>query len=1286
MLDLKYGLNYPFPHSVVHIIDNSMYTGELPVVVAEDPSLYSTIVVSGAPMGEDNKMVAINRSDVANVAYGLGRLEVSDIKKYGQAITYVNSLINQGAPVKFMRVTPDDAAYGAAIIAIQWRIDPDDGKLHVRFKNAPWPASLDRTRFKNTKRINEALITALNNTISEDGFTWKQRAFINVIPAGKGSIYNNMTFAVNMTNQSRKPANVRYIFSTIDTRTSQTVEQFGASLVNINNADRTDAIEAVNNVVARRIAGSSVLVPYVNEGAVQELFKDYFSLLNDYIEIGTASEYVKRVYASTNINTFDVIYGNYIYNGTDASIKLPYYQVDTVDTNIVRLGDEFLVDSLTIDGVNRAEQTFEAKVLEMSTGLMNSGDSVHVGDLYLTPSANSKQYPKVSVIASINQYTGAVTSITIPKVFPLQKQSNSYVIDVTTGSKIISLVIDELITTSGGEAQLNYASISAQYPDLLPYVTSGNIQAGDIIAGTDGGTFELYWVSKCTVTSNGSVIQLEVVKYNDYQMYYALDRNSHKNLLKGTGNVIAWAYDATKTADVSAPELNYIPADYTDAVLNLIGYAVIVGDKSTGEVEVTVNPYEFDGNPENRLTLPYAAKKFGAIPTSVTLNNDAVGTNYDVLSYAPAAVNTFSVRSLTPITNSPSTAETRVVYAIGDLVSVVVQEDTDKPYLFDASAPVVVDGGSSTGSVFYSVTQDDAKTEAGAAMAVDQEGNLLFYTGYNPSEADMADRYTGVIDPGDLSTDWAFIDPNGGDSLYVVVNGVITPTSGVTYTGSTGNVLVPSTAHTIIKVTDVDTDGNITAYTFIRTNPYNNSAETGVEVRNILSGTYKLMVINGYDGTALSDDYATTKVDEINVNTASASPLTITRYYVSGSLGTLLRIAPDNVVIPANYYNPSEYGVSLDSEDGGVRVTGGSTGFFDDENMNSIEFKWKYSALLVRAFKGELDRSIKSPTRCPAKYLFDGAYNTIVGANIVPELTYTPEEIINASTIFTEDEKEAILFDKSILSGIGNSIADIDVKAAMYELAVFRNFFGIPEDKRPVGQGSGLSLHLDSGVVDDNTMALVAKSFEKRFSTYNASWDIGGYTDSATGIDYTYLKWMVDHMFDHMATHTVNKPFAGKYASIPKENYIRSFPDIDTIDWEERNAAYLSGGNSWVIDPSGALVRRSQRTLYRASETSDLIQESNARTLSQLTYLLQNKIDSYILEYADDDTLQTMTDDCNIMFADWIGTRVDGLDISFERDINPKDGGEIVVCYVKVTFRALVLRVPIIVDVQRRNQ
>lgn len=91
------------------------------------------------------------------------------------------------------------------------------------------------------------------------------------------------------------------------------------------------------------------------------------------------------------------------------------------------------------------------------------------------------------------------------------------------------------------------------------------------------------------------------------------------------------------------------------------------------------------------------------------------------------------------------------------------------------------------------------------------------------------------------------------------------------------------------------------------------------------------------------------------------------------------------------------------------------------------------------------------------------------------------------------------------------------------------------------------------------------------------------------------------------------------------------------------------------------------------------------RTLSQLVYLLQNKINSYLLEYNDDGVLATLKDEVDNMFSNWVGNTVQDLEIIFKRDINPTDGGEIVVCYVNVTFRGLILRVPIIVNVQRRT-
>ena len=248
----------------------------------------------------------------------------------------------------------------------------------------------------------------------------------------------------------------------------------------------------------------------------------------------------------------------------------------------------------------------------------------------------------------------------------------------------------------------------------------------------------------------------------------------------------------------------------------------------------------------------------------------------------------------------------------------------------------------------------------------------------------------------------------------------------------------------------------------------------------------------------------------------------------------------------------------------------------------------------------------------------------------------------------------------------------------------YRCYQGIPEDKRPIGPGSGLSLHLDSGITDATTALAINQSFVKRFTNPNASWDIGGYV-TPDGISYTYTKRIVDNLFTHMKQYSVNKPFTGRYTNIGPDEYVSFFPDVDATDWELRELLYNSGGNAWVADVNGNLQRKSQRTLYREGDTSDLIQENNMRTLSQLVYLLQNKIDSYLLEYDDDGVLKTLKDECDNMFTNWIGNLVQALDISFERDINPEDGGEIVVCYCNVTFRGLILRVPIIVNVQRRT-
>jgi hypothetical protein len=411
------------------------------------------------------------------------------------------------------------------------------------------------------------------------------------------------------------------------------------------------------------------------------------------------------------------------------------------------------------------------------------------------------------------------------------------------------------------------------------------------------------------------------------------------------------------------------------------------------------------------------------------------------------------------------------------------------------------------------------------------------------------------------------------------------------------------------------------------------------------------------------------------------TPNWIYRVVVTNATASTFRVKCSAVTIPNNYYS-NDYGDALYSEAGGVCIQKGSTGFFDGD-YNSIEFKWGYSALLTQAFRGQIDPRILSPVRVPAKYLFDAGFNTVVGLAVIPMIDPDVKDVIFASTIFDEDDCEDIQNNPDLIKNI--TYEDIDVKQAMYDLMIERNYQRIPEAKRPIGPGSGLSLHLDSCYVDINGIKNINQSFQKRFDNPNASWDIGGYTDANTGITYTWTKRIVDNLVRHCKTYTVNKPYVNQYTAMQKSEYTSIFPDVDATDWDLRELMYQSGGNSWVADTNGVVTRRSQRTLKRDSVTSDLLQESNMRTLSQLVYLLQNKLDTYLLEYDDDGVLQTMSDECNVMFNGWVGTRVQSLSIRFERDKNI-DGRDIVVCYVDVTFRGLVLSIPIIVNVNRRTE
>ena len=1138
MIDAKYAMKYPMPHSVVHIIDNSMYTGQLPTVVADDPSLYATIVVSGTPMGEDGKVVKITRSDVASAAYGLGNLTTDDIKKYGQSITYPLSIINQGAPVQLLRITPEGSTYAVSTLVVQWRRDVsvNPGIFHVRIKEFDLPQDFILDRFKNKERLHNAIVKQVPTTvIDSDGTTWNQACFATFIGAGRGSIYNNFNMAVNFVPQNKRPANVKYEWVTIDTRSSSTIERFTASLVNINNQGRADYIETVNNAVAHRVPGSSIVVPTINEDAVKKVFSDYMKFYKEQLDAKTVITTLENnCYATLNVNTFDLLYGNYIYEGSNGSeTKLPFYQVDAFDTSIPRLEPQFrktVQMANPADYIPKEPDALYTDVLDNYTTGVKTG-SVRIGDTYLNTTGANNTKPMVSMVAGINQYTGSVTFVTVPKVFVLA-DDGSRIADASENplpSTPIALIYND--TVDGNNSMT-----------VKQAVSEGKVVANSVIAWVSGTTFKLYRVTSVTKASTASASAYTIgAAYDEAMTRMALD----------------WASMSTDVGNIIGRTSND-PAFFRPGatVLDTDDGKVAVNNYNITSADTSIDDSILAGH---RIVTLGTKCVFGAVPTEIVKTDDIIGAYYDVLLY---------------------------------------DEDAVVEYRLLAAQP------------------DDWATD--------------YYTKYYTCE---------------------------GEDTYVLVPQVPVWTENTYYSRSGSDP--QDYQYTLTTTQPGDWETNYTDY-FTRTGEDPDYVYVAVPAAPVFaSNTY-------YE----------------QVTSPAGEPSAIYRYLISGVQGSLYRISFDPTVIPYNYYS-DDYGINLSSELGGVSLKHGYTGFMDDETINSVEFKWKYSALLVKAYRGEIDPRIMSPTRVPAKYLFDGGTNTVVGQAAQSYATYDPVDIINASSIFTEDEKDEVLYDKSLIDNIDGG-DDVDVKQAMYDFMVERCFQRIPEDKRPEGPGYGLQLNLDAGITDANTALLMNSSFAKKFDNPNAVWDIGGWVDRATGLSYTYVKRLVDNLFTHIKQTSVNKPFTGSYSAIGRDEYNSYFPDIDTTDWALRELMYNSGGNVWIVDVNENLQRRSQRTLYRESDTSDLIQESNMRTLSQLCYLVQNEIDASLLEYDDDGVIKTLEETLRIKFSTWVGTNVESLEIYFERDKNT-DGGDLLVCYVNVTFRGLILRVPIIVNVQART-
>ena len=1340
MIDSKYGLKYSFPHTLVHIVDNSMYTGELPVTTTYDPSLFATIVVTGMPMGVDNRMVTVTRSDVLNKAFGADTLTSSDIEKYGQAVEYPSSLIRQNAPVKLLRVTPTDAKYGVAIVYLEWKYSDDGSAIETRLLQAAetdlTTTAIDLSAFANPERLAKATFSRLaKEPEKNDG--WTRDVLMTYVSAGRGSAYNNYAVYINAPtwDQRKKYKNVIYNFGTIDTRRNTTLssnyknelEAFTAAFIN----DETKAVaygvantlDTVNTQMKKRLEGSSIMIPYVNEKAIRTLYSRWKEFFADKLETENIDETVKRVnnylYQVIDTNLFDVVFGKCIYN--DNLLNIPYLKVDAPDSEIPFADDDKVIvvydqpavtpcvqyDNTTAPANwgtatywkwNKDIPTDDNYVLtteepvDWSTNYTEyytktDGEYTKVDDESAPTWVSNKYYEyspfltrlTTEQLSNPSNFTKYTASESFPEVtssdklgelnvFTNTSDSDMFVEDYTPESlknntqKCVDAVYDHNLKNWIQEL---YNVKDSDKPDDTTTLIRG-YQSSSVAPGTlylysadTQPVFQLVTSINSYTGSTSTVTIPKVLKLTADKTLVTKITSSKDYLNAGSeysAMIKKYVYVAKPDPDNAALIKGF------NNKLKSTKQTVSVGDI----IAVGFNQTYFDTS--TKLQSQIISFKLFQV-TAVDENNRIVeGTGYwEYPSNYYAALDYLSHYSETGIYDTialySNNADVTQSYTDGSLISDEYTE-LEKNYLKKVFPTV---------PKFNTITFDISSENAYTAGAYEKIGALIIND--LSTNATFNKRQTiGSVADWSISRvnmfDAYLEDETNWDNVYSTTQIIVNTTTAVDY--QTGKATV--TLNTI----DVFTENNFR----VGTPPSSISIPD-----DVIGNYYDLAHVGSSAYIPYKNDVTLKNPDRTYLAKYAAEDEIIYRYQVTGTALSAFKLSFMNINVPDNYYL-DDYGISPTSENGGIPITGGYSGFFDEYeagNISSIEFKLKYSELLVKAFRGEIDSRILSPVRVPAKFMFDAGYNCVLGIKSLPYSEPTVEDIILASTIFTQDEKEEYIYDKT-LTNSRIQYDSVDVKQAMYDLMIERCYQRMPEDKRPIGPGSGFQLYLDTGFSDNiDTIKRIIASFKTKFTNPNASLDIGGYTSALNGVTYTYTKRIVDNLFRHCQQYTINKPFANTYATIPAEEVVEFYPNIDTTDWDLEELMYTSGGNSWVLDVEGNLRRKSQKTLYNEETgTSDLLQESNMRTLSQLIFLLQNQLDNWLLEYVDDGILTSMTESINNIFSGWVGTRVDALDIQFEKDLNT-DGGEIVVCYVNVVFRGLLLRVPIIVNVNRRE-
>lgn len=303
----------------------------------------------------------------------------------------------------------------------------------------------------------------------------------------------------------------------------------------------------------------------------------------------------------------------------------------------------------------------------------------------------------------------------------------------------------------------------------------------------------------------------------------------------------------------------------------------------------------------------------------------------------------------------------------------------------------------------------------------------------------------------------------------------------------------------------------------------------------------------------------------------------------------------------------------------GIPLCGGSNGNFDvaDATIRQANI----NAVLVKAMKGQIDKSIKSRRRVPADVMLDCCY-------------------------------------------------DAEVKRAMLDLANSRNASAFYMD---AGKLTTTAQAIDWA---DEMLNLSPYLLSKNIQCYKIR-DPFTYRPITVTINYLFATAIPMH-FKDKGKHV---PFAA--ANIKLTGHINGtlLPVIDSDDSELKEELYTKRVNFFEAVSETVNQRACQTTAQL--KWSDLSEEHNVHELYDIKRVIEDYAATRIYNFAEVEDRNRFTEDAKALFANRIGTRLRSIDVSFEMNAWEEERS-ILHCYIGIIFKTIAKRVIIEIDVNKR--